>query len=455
MSLSFIGAFESTYLPAHDVDILETSDHARRWRADLALLRDCGVTRLRYPVRWHRVEPQPLAYDWSSTDEVLGFLHDEGFEPIVDLVHHTSYPRWLAGGFADPGFGPAYLRYCEAFARRYPWVREYTLFNEPFATLFLAGHEGIWPPYGRGMEALVSLFANVLPPLATASRMYRDLLPAGRHVYVDTCEGHSATDDHAGPFAAMANDRRFFVLDALLGRLGSDERPFVREVLQAGGEDLLAMEPGHVDVLGLDYYAHSEWCFSTRPASLRPASSPSGLTTHPVFDGAVPSPQPVGPAALILEYAERYEFPLILGETNVRGASSDRATWLKYTLEQCELAQRSGAPLEGYCWFPFIDSLDWNSLLARADRCIDPVGVYWLDEGLERHASSMSRSFRRAASGVPSEELPAYKLTPEVSEWVSALLPQMAHYRWLEPPEEEIRMSERGLVRARAAERAA
>ena len=35
----------------------------------------------------------------------------------------------------------------------------------------------------------------------------------------------------------------------------------------------------------------------------------------------------------------------------------------------------AGAPLGGYCWFPFVDSVDWNSLLARADGCIDPVGV--------------------------------------------------------------------------------
>lgn len=59
------------------------------------------MTRLRYPVRWHRVEERPGEYDWRDTDQVLGHLHDEGFRPIVDLVHHTSYPRWLEGGFAD------------------------------------------------------------------------------------------------------------------------------------------------------------------------------------------------------------------------------------------------------------------------------------------------------------------------------------------------------------------
>jgi beta-glucosidase/6-phospho-beta-glucosidase/beta-galactosidase len=128
-TIEFIGGFESTYLPAHDADVLETTGHTAQWRQDLFLLRACGVSRLRYPVRWHRIESTPGRYDWSGTDEVLGFLRDHGFRPIVDLVHHTSYPRWLEGGFADPRFGPAYRRYAEAFAQRYPWIEEYTLFN--------------------------------------------------------------------------------------------------------------------------------------------------------------------------------------------------------------------------------------------------------------------------------------------------------------------------------------
>ena len=452
MRLEFIGAFESTYMPRHDVDVLETSGHLERWREDLLLLRDCGVRRLRYPVRWHRVEAEAGSYDWSLTDQVLGFMADEGLEPIVDLVHHTSYPRWLEGGLGDPGFGAAYLRYCEAFARRYGSVSEYTLFNEPFATLFLAGHQGIWPPYGRGIEQFVALVRNVLPALAEACGMYRDLLPEARHVYVDTCEGHSAMEPAAETYAALANDRRFFALDALLGRLEGEHRPFVREVVAAGAEDLLEMAPGHVDVLGLDYYAHSEWSFVADPG-YAPAV-PAGHEVHGeagAVRGITPSAQPVGLAALALEYWQRYGTPMILSETNLRGAPSDRATWLKHTLDQCEQAAAGGARLDGYCWFPFLDSLDWNSLLARADRCIDPVGVFWLDAELGRNESTMSASFRRAAAGAPASQLPAYRLTDRTANWVSQLLPQMEGYRWQEAPAAEAAIGDPHIVRARAA----
>src|SRR3712207_9217969 len=67
-----------------------------------------------------------------------------------------------------------------------------------------------------------------------------------------------------------------------------------------------------------------------------------------------------------------------------------RSSWLKYTLEQYEIAASAGIDLRGYCWFPFIDSCDWDSLLFRCDGNVDPVGVFWLDEELRRRPSSMS-----------------------------------------------------------------
>lgn len=63
--MPFIGAFESTYLPAHDVDVLETSGHTERWLADLELMKGAGITKLRYPIRWHRIEAERGTYDWA------------------------------------------------------------------------------------------------------------------------------------------------------------------------------------------------------------------------------------------------------------------------------------------------------------------------------------------------------------------------------------------------------
>src|SRR5215208_2489714 len=197
---TLVGGFESTYLPGAGVDLLELTGHTARWRQDLDRMVAAGVRHLRYPLRWQRIEPERGRYDWTETDEVLGHLREVGAVPIVDLVHHTSYPDWLADGFRDQGFGAAYVRYAEAVATRYPWLPAYTLFNEPFATLFLAGHAGLWPPYDRGTAGFARLLRSVLPAIGAAARIWAERLPAATHVWVDTAEHHTG----AGAQAAYA-----------------------------------------------------------------------------------------------------------------------------------------------------------------------------------------------------------------------------------------------------------
>lgn len=418
LPIEMIGAFESTYMPAHDRDVTETTQHDRRWRADLDLLRSCGVTRLRYPIRWHRIEATESTYDWQGTDAVLEYMRDCGLRPIVDLVHHTSYPRWL-GDFANPHWGPTFLRFAEAVAERYPWIEGYTLFNEPFTTFFLCGSLGVWAPFLKGHRGFVSLVRNVLPSLTAASRMYQEMLPNARHLYVETCERANSTRFDGKRAAAYANDRRFFVTDLFLGRSIDRQRPFAADVVRAGGADLFGIEPGAIDVLGLDYYAHNQWQYGGPQKAVNS------------------SPRPVPLVELIIEYWGRYRLPCMLGETNIRGYASDRASWLKYTFEQCDRARDAGVPFEGYCWFPFVDSADWGSLLARADGIVDPVGVYWLDECYDRRPSSMSNAYRLAASGAPVSTLPAYRFRPPVSGWIKGWLPHMDHWDWQDPPPDE------------------
>ncbi|HZX55153.1 MAG TPA: family 1 glycosylhydrolase [Ilumatobacteraceae bacterium] len=420
--IELIGGFESTFQPEHDVDIAESTGHIDRRSDDLRLLADCGIERVRYPVRWHRLEREPGVFDWTETDAVFDQLHERRLRPIVDLVHHTSYPRWLSRGFADPDFPSAYLRYVEALFDRYPSMSDYTLFNEPLATLFLCGHEGIWPPYGNSLDDLIDLFRNVLPVVAEASRRCHAHRPDGLHWWCDTCERHSGAGDSGKRYATYALDRRFFVLDAVLGLIGGQgasdgelNRPFVADVIAHGGSDLLDLTPGHVDLVGLDYYAHCQWHFDAA-------------------GGTAPTPHPMPLAEQIAEYAERYERPVWLGETNLRGYPTDRASWLKYVLEQCETAVANGVDLRGVCWFPFIDSCDWDSLLRRCNRNVDPVGVFRIDAAGNRIESEMSDSYIAAARGVPARDLPAYHWRQPIATWLRGWEPQIAHWQRLDPP---------------------
>lgn len=389
--------FESTRYAHTDLDCLETSGHSDRLRHDLDLLRETGVEVLRYPVRWHLVERERGIYDWDATDRALDHVRDAGLIPVVDLVHHISHPTWLTDGVLDPRFGPALLAYCEAFFARHPWITAYTIFNEPFSTLFLAAHEGIWPPFATGVEAFTAAVLNVVPWLQRSVLAARAAVPHAQHVWTDSVEQHSGSGLEGVRYAELANDRRFAVIDAFLGRFDDRahgrRRPFVDVMLRHGAGSLVGRDPAPIDVLGLDYYAHNQWHFGP------------GRADHS-------SPRAIPLSGLIASYANRFDLPVAVTETNVRGHATDRASWLRLTASESFDAMDDGVDIRAYCWFPFVDSCDWDSLLARSDRNRDPVGVYWLDDRLERRASAMSRSFAALAGGAHPRSLPDFPFLP-------------------------------------------
>jgi hypothetical protein len=98
-----------------------------------------GVDVVRYTVRWDRVaarkpetprDPQDAAYEWRTTDAVLRGLRRHGIDPVVTLY---GTPRWANGGLA-PNWAPTagqFGDFAHAAASRYPWVRLWTIWNEP------------------------------------------------------------------------------------------------------------------------------------------------------------------------------------------------------------------------------------------------------------------------------------------------------------------------------------
>ncbi len=392
--LHVVAGFETTFLPMYGVDSARLNGHLDRWRSDVAAVRDAGVRYLRHALRWNDIEPVPGHYDWAAADLEMATLREWDMVPVLDLVHHTSYPRWLDGGFADARFPAAYERFASEVAERYPWISAYTLFNEPFATLFLAGHEALWPPYRSGLTGFRELLTTVLPALSRVAAQWRRRLPHAAHVWIDTAEQHGGSGPHAA-YAALADDRRHVVLDLLLGHDLRPGRPFLDQLLadDAMRATVAALPPVQVDLLGLDYYPHSEWFYDDD-------------------GGHAPSPQPQGFAAVARRYGDRYGLPMMLAETNIRGLPSDRVSWLKYMVEQYEQALADGLPLHGFCWFPQVDSCDWDSLLARAGGRRDPVGVVSVDDDRRRRRTVLTAAWESVAAGAGAADLPAYRWQP-------------------------------------------
>src|SRR5262249_6604191 len=106
-----------------------------------------GVTLVRYTVHWDKVAPrQPAralqaddpAYRWNLVDPVLQGLHERGIQAVVTLV---GSPRWANGG-GRPNVAPrstsTFAGFAYAVAKRYPFVRNWTIWNEPNQRVSLA-----------------------------------------------------------------------------------------------------------------------------------------------------------------------------------------------------------------------------------------------------------------------------------------------------------------------------
>lgn len=419
----FLSGFESTHIFGSGRDVLQTTRHTEFFCEDLGLVQSCGLGTMRYSAPWHTIERESGVYDWTWLDKSLNCLRGRGIEPILDPLHHTSFPEWMKGGFANPKFPELYLGFVTKLAERYPWVKYYTVINEPFVTMLLCGHEGIWYPFKRGAKNFVPMIIHAGEAICQITQMLIEKLPEVCFIHVDTCEKHRALDSESETDAEFRNEFRFLVHDLVLGKI-NETHPLYFYLLKNGASveklNWFIENPARIDVLGLDYYAHSEleWRVTGR---------------------VYPNEQPVGFAAVALEYIDRYNLPAMLSETNIRGLVSDRVSWLKFMVEQCEILQTQLEPrqiaFEGFCWYPFIDSTDWDSLVREANGRVDPQGIYWLDnECQNRYASELSEMFAALACGaITSKDIPAYHFQHPLDEGLRAFLPLMADWKWKTP----------------------
>jgi beta-glucosidase/6-phospho-beta-glucosidase/beta-galactosidase len=414
-----LGAFESTRIIGSGTDILGTTRHVERWEHDLELLRLAGLTELRYSIPWHRIEQTPGVYDFSWIDGPMRYMEAHGMRPILDPLHHVSFPEWLEHGFDHPEFPELYTRFVVKVAERYPWADRYTVFNEPLPTTLFCSLNGLWYPHKASDECFVRMSVNTGRAICLASAALRRLNPHVELVHVETAEVHRALDRKSERWVAFANRRRFMMHDLALGLV--DRQHELYPYLAANGftdADMHWLQENRAtfDVLGLDYYVHSEmeWYWDRKLGRANIGG---------------PVRRADGFASLGKVYADRFQTPIMLTETNIRGTFPDRLTWLKFMEEQCE-ALAEETEFRGFCWYPSIDSTDWCHLCLKASCSVDPQGIWGLDATRwHRESSELSEFYTALAQGtVRAKDIPAYDFEPGLAHRLEGFSHLMAHW---------------------------
>ncbi|MBV9673489.1 MAG: family 1 glycosylhydrolase [Verrucomicrobia bacterium] len=391
---------EGSTIPHLGIDEYVWTQHDKFWRQDFELAASgLGIQWLRYSMPWHVLEPAPGEFIWTWAEERFDYATELGLKLIIDLVHF-GVPLWLPEAFADVDFPVALELFAERFGNHFrdcPAVHTICPINEPLTTAYFCGDAGLWPPHGHGLHDYCVLLTRLAQAFCRATRKLRLTMPNVEIMVCDSLEVATTSEPNSSektsPFLteSLVADverrmlRRHIVMDLILGRV-NDSHPLHHWLIQNGFTEFdlqwLARNRQDIDVIGLDYYNHTEVEIYTSKEGYyrqRTATKPLGL-----YRAAQ-------------DYWRRYNVPFMITETSATGSEIAKRKWFLKCIDDVKHLRADGFPCIGFTWWPLFDHLDWDGAMLHQTGHIHPVGIYTLqrleDGTLERVATSFTEVF--------------------------------------------------------------
>ena len=355
-------------------DLLEECGHYEHYKTDFQLTVDLGLKVLRYGLPYYSVSTSEGKYDWSFADAAMAEIKRLEITPILDLMHF-GVPPWI-GDYQNPELPIHFARYCEAVAKRYPWVRFFTPVNEIYVTAKFSGLEGSWNECLKTDKGFVTALKHCVAASILGTHAIARQRPDCVIVQSESAEFiHEATASPS-PEVTQQNKLRFLSLDLLYAHPpDADICLFMMDNGLTRDEYAWFMkgEPPGYQIMGNDYYGRNE--------------------TIILPDGTNCSGQDVfGWYLITKEYFLRYKKPVMHTETNTldeaEGASSK---WLWKQWMNILRMRDDGVPVLGFTWYSLIDQVDWDKGLTEKTGKVNPVGLF----DMNRQPRPVSESYRQ------------------------------------------------------------
>ncbi|MDQ2635384.1 MAG: sugar nucleotide-binding protein [Actinomycetota bacterium] len=333
---------------------------------DLDRIADLGIRVVRYPVLWERTERHPGQFDWSWSDQRLDRLRSLGIEPIAGLVHHGSGPRWT--DLLDRNFPSLLATYAGAVAERYPWIRRYTIVNEPLTTARFSCLYGHWYPHRTGDREFVTALLNQCRAIVSAMEAIRLVRPDAELIQTEDISlttGGPTTGRHV----EFYNERRWLTYDLLSGRVTRHHALW--QYLRSAGADeaelaFFVERACPPDVIGLNYYVTSDRYLDDRAELYPPEQHHHTADSTFVDIEAVRGPTGIaGHQKHIVDTWQRYHVPIAVTEVHLGCSRDEQLRWLLEAWHAGVDAVSRGVDVRAITVWALFGALYWDSLVVR------------------------------------------------------------------------------------------
>jgi beta-glucosidase len=385
-------------------DVADDSYH--RYKEDVKLLKDLGVSAYRFSISWPRVFPdgtgQPNEKGMAYYQRVVDELLKNNIAPYITLFH-WDLPQALPGGWQSRDTAKAFADYAGYIARNlsdrvshFFTINEFTCFTDlgyktgrfapglklPAAQVNQVRHHAV---LAHGM-AVQAIRANSKPGTQVG-------LAENTEVFVPVIENSEQIE--AARRATRQENAQF--LTALM------EGKYTDEYLQREGANAPKVEAGDMKIIGspLDFVGLNVYT----PEYVRADSSPAGYAIE-----KRPSSYPhmasdwlyIGPEVIywaVRNVSDIWKPPALYITENgcssddviVRGRieDTDRVMYLRNHLTQLHRAASEGYPIKGYFLWSLLDNYEW------ADGYSKRFGIHFVDFKTQVRTPKLSAEWYR------------------------------------------------------------
>ncbi|MEP7120891.1 MAG: GH1 family beta-glucosidase [Byssovorax sp.] len=375
-------------------------DHYHRFRDDVRLMKELGLSAYRFSIAWPRVLPSgrgqvnPLGLDFYS--RLVDALLEAGIQPFATLFH-WDLPQALQdeGGWPSRATAQAFAEYADVVTRALgDRVKDWITHNEPWCTSMLSHQIGLHAPGLKDWGLALSASHHVLLSHGLAVPIIRRNSPGARvGITLNLSPVVPASPSPADHEACRNFDGYFnrWFLDPVHGR--GYPADMIADYVAAGHlppEGLTVVKPGDLatiaapcDFLGINYYNR---VVSRSDKVLEAQNQPRTVELAPKEEwtemGWEEYPEGLNQVLtrVHLVYGPRRIYVTENGASYGTAPSADgrvhderRLNFLRGHFLAARRAIDAGVPLHGYFVWSLMDNFEWDRGYGQR------FGMVWVD----------------------------------------------------------------------------